>query len=89
MQIDVQDTAIRLEPNLLTGTQTIHIQGTDLGSHLAHVLGATQMPDGTYAVQHTREVDHVAMELIDALIAMRYSHPAFVQLRLALNEPRR
>lgn len=87
--LNVQDTTIRLEPDPQTGGQTVRIQATDLGIHLAHLLGAVLMPDGMYVVTHSREVDHLAMELIDMLIAMRYSHPSFVQLRLAMNEPRR
>lgn len=38
------------------------------------------------AVPHTVEVDRFLIELIDALIDIRYQHPSFIQLPLALTE---
>jgi len=38
------------------------------------------------AVPHTVEVDRFLIELIDALIGIRYEHPSFIQLPLALTE---
>jgi hypothetical protein len=35
---------------------------------------------------HTDQVDRLIYELVDVLIAMRYSHPTMVQLKLQLTE---
>jgi len=38
------------------------------------------------AVTHTREVDQFLWQLIDVLIDVRYHHPTYLQLRLALTQ---
>jgi hypothetical protein len=39
-----------------------------------------------WRIVRNRQVDDLAVQLIDLLISIRYAHPAIVQLELALSE---
>lgn len=68
-------------------SQEILILATEAGCALARLLG-----DGTEArregdyllLTHDRGVDERLKQLADVVVALRYAHPTFVQLALAL-----
>lgn len=78
-------TCIRAHSDPESGQQTLHIQATALGTHLAHVLAGDDVPtvsDGYFILPHNGALDARLCDLIDVGIALRYSHPQLLQLRL-------
>lgn len=68
--------------------QQILIQATPQGEGLARLLTGGEEParqDGFFAVSHSRDVDNRLVDLIDALIDIRWMHPTYTQL-IVLNE---
>jgi hypothetical protein len=70
--------------------QDILIRQSDIGQTLACLLGfgkadLVRQADACYwRIVHNRQVDELLVELIDLLISIRYTHPAMVQLEMAL-----
>ena len=85
------DTEIRTEFDPANSSQVILIQPTELGERLARLLGEARISkrQGYLVVPHTPEVDEILIQLVDAMVDIRYSHPRLMQLRLALPEPAR
>jgi hypothetical protein len=69
--------------------QQILLQATPQGLRLAQFLADEETPregDGFFVVEHTPEVDARLCTLVDALTAVRWAHPTYTQLALALPE---
>jgi hypothetical protein len=69
--------------------QQILLQVTTQGRRLAQFLSGEEAPcrqDGFFAVEHTPEVDARLYTLVEALTAIRWDHPTYTQLALALPE---
>ena len=70
-------------------SQDILIQDSEVARRLANLLdpgAATTIQRGQTSflkVPHSRDVDALLFELVDLFIAIRYAHPALVQLELA------
>jgi hypothetical protein len=72
--------------------QHILLQATPQGLRLAQFLADEETPDrqdGFFVVGHTPEVDARLCALVDALTAVRWAHPTYTQLVLALPEAER
>lgn len=82
----IEDTCIgirRVEPE----EQQILLQATPARRWLAQFLTNDESPrrqDGFFIVGHTPEVDARLRVLVDALTAIRWAHPTYTQLVLAL-----
>lgn len=91
------NTIARLEDTLVAvevegDGQRIVLQATPQGRRLAQFLIGQDKPerrDGFFVVSHNAEVDTRIVVLVDALIALRWAHPTYTQLRLALSDRRR
>ena len=69
--------------------QQVLLQDTVQGRRLAQFLAREEAPrrqDGVFVVEHTPEVDARLCALVDALTAIRWAHPTYTQLALALPE---
>ena len=69
--------------------QQVLLQDTLQGQRLAQFLAGEEAPrrqDGFFVVEHTPEVDARLCALVDALTAIRWAHPTYTQLALALPE---
>ena len=67
--------------------QRIVLQATPQGRRLAQLLAGQDEPerrDGFFVVRHDTEVDTRIVVLVDVLIALRWAHPTYTQLELAL-----
>jgi hypothetical protein len=70
--------------------QQILIPEGDTGQRLACLIGfgkAHKISKGDkcyWLVSHSRQVDHLLVELIDLLVSIRYAHPTMVQLEMIL-----
>jgi hypothetical protein len=67
--------------------QQVLLQDTPQGRRLAQFLAGEEAPrrqDGCFVVDHTPEVDARLCALVDALTAIRWAHPTYTQLALAL-----
>ena len=82
----IQNTRIETVTDTTLGLPFIRIAPTVFGQRLAQLLDGQPQADGDYLIQHTPEVDDRIVEVIDALITLRYAHPTLVQLRLVLSE---
>lgn len=83
----IQGTRIWLQADEITNEQIIHLEASPMGETLAKFLANAEKVtcDGvTYQVVHTPVVDDLILELIDALVAIRYQHPHYVQLQINL-----
>jgi hypothetical protein len=80
MKFTIDGTEINLCPDVAHGSQIIQIQATEFGTVFAQTLGAARLENGSYLVEHTREVDLRIIALVDTLISIRYNHPTYTQL---------
>ncbi len=81
----IQNTRIETVADA-TDQPVIRIAPTPFGQRLALLFDGQLQADGDYVVHHTPDVDERMVDVIDALITLRYQHPIAVQLQLALPE---
>ena len=84
----LEDTCIGVRRLGLEG-QHILLQATSQGERLAQFLADEESPcreNGFFVVPHTAEVDSRLCTLVNALTAVRWAHPTYTQLALALPE---
>jgi hypothetical protein len=82
----LEDTSIGVR-RLGLEEQQVLLQDTLQGRRLAQFLSGEEAPrrqDGFFVVEHTPEVDARLCALVDALTAIRWAHPTYTQLALAL-----
>ena len=83
----IDQTTIQTAPDPQTDEPVLRIQATVWGRHLAQTLGTTEHQEqGFYIMPHSTELDARLCALIDMLIALRYHHPALLQLPLLPEE---
>jgi hypothetical protein len=83
----IDRTTIQTDPDPQTGEPVLRIQATAWGRHLAQTLGtAEHQEQGFYILPHSADLDARLCALIDTLIALRYHHPALLQLPLFAEE---
>lgn len=82
----IQNTRIETVADATLDQPVIRIAPTPFGQRLALLFDGQPQADGDYVVRHTPAIDDRMVEVIDALITLRYQHPTAVQLQLALPE---
>ena len=84
-EIDFLKSAHITVKTLPLGKSYIEIEASELGESLAKILGEYKLENGHYLIEYTVSVDKRVVDLIDALIAIRYAHPLLMQLSLDIS----